>query len=164
MVRIFQQDPADRILAIRLAICIQVAIYWVGWFACSEAVAGVFHSLKSRKCTTSVRETRSIRNPFNSIHAAALLNQGEATGGLAVMTLVEQEGGLRAIVNKLNIVFHKKARGVITCHSNVSLYGLEFKQPVDVTVISRLLDEAGDQVATVEANWVVSSGQAKKSN
>jgi acyl-coenzyme A thioesterase PaaI-like protein len=117
--------------------------------------------LKPGSCTTTVREWWLLHNPFKSIHAAALLNMGEATGGLAILTLCEKTQK-RSIPTNINIEFHKKARGTITATSNVDLNAMNMvdgKGVLDVLTI--IIDSNGDMVATVRAVWNVSDVIAK---
>lgn len=117
-------------------------------------------SITPGKCTASCKETRSIRNPFKSIHAAALINMGEAVGGFAVLTALEQNSPkTKGIPTKLEGEFRKKARGsiVATCDVSSSLGDSKsinsIKNPLVVT--SELRDESGDVVAVVKAYWTI---------
>ena len=66
-------------------------------------------SLSVGHCTTTMTERLSIRNPFSSIHAVALMNMGEATGGLAVLAWCEaQDTPHHAIITKLEAQYFKK--------------------------------------------------------
>lgn len=105
-------------------------------------------------CEGHITESYTLRNPFNSIHAAALLNLGEAVGGLAVLTLAESRQ-MRAIVTSLQIEFHRKARGKISACARMD--ASEFPaESGHCAVITELTDNVGI-VAVVTAQWKVSA-------
>jgi len=54
-----------------------------------------------------------LKNPFNSIHAVALINLGELTSGLLTMNMLKTTGK-KGIVTEINSKYHKKARGKVT--------------------------------------------------
>lgn len=130
-------------------------------------------TLKFGQCTGSFKERFSLKNPFNSIHAAALINFGELIGGLAVMSLVEKQkiesstSQWQGIVKKLGAEYHRKARGVISgrCELPDTLDALlkssQFAQkgsdcatgPCLVKIPVELYDSEGQNVATVTAHW-----------
>ena len=113
-------------------------------------------ALKVGYCATSMREWWLLRNPFRSIHAAALLNMGEATGGLAVLTWCEANG-FRAIVNRLEIDFMKKARGKLTAVSQVKDTDMPAKeQSKTAEVVTDIFDASGTVVAQTTAFWTIS--------
>lgn len=98
---------------------------------------------------------RSIKNPFNSIHAAALINFGECVSGMAFLTSLDQDV-YRGIVTELGAKYYAKARGVITAECTVSGFKEgECKVEVD------LIDEKKVRVATVYATWIVSKIKSK---
>ncbi|KAJ3290150.1 hypothetical protein HDU76_007434 [Blyttiomyces sp. JEL0837] len=115
-----------------------------------------------------MRETRSIRNPFKSIHAAALINLGEATGGFAMVAWQEdpsQTPGIRAIPTRLEGVFKKKARGNISCtvsvpgatgaNGGVGAMLKEGENEAVRDVVAILKDSTGEVVAEVTASWTI---------
>ena len=63
--------------------------------------------LSSHGCVLECRDSLWIRNPFSSVHAAALVNLGEAAGGLAMLARME-ELKVRGIVSRLEAVYYKK--------------------------------------------------------
>ncbi len=96
-----------------------------------------------------IRDRRRVRNHLRSIHAAAMLNLCELTGGL--LAIVSIPGDARMIVTHLEIDFVKKARGTLTSTGSCAVpekadHG---ELPVEVSV----RDQAGDEVcrATVTA-------------
>ncbi|KAJ3413717.1 hypothetical protein HDV05_007620 [Chytridiales sp. JEL 0842] len=134
-------------------------------------------TLSPGTCTTTLTQTRSILNPFSSIHAAALINMGEATCGLAMLTWQEhgkQKKGTRCIPVEITGRFLKKARGVLECVVDVEGAeggdGLMLKAGEEVgrkDVTAILKDKSGDVVAEVVVIWSISSkagGERKKEN
>jgi acyl-coenzyme A thioesterase PaaI-like protein len=111
------------------------------------------------KCQIEIQERRRLHNPFNSIHALALMNMGELTSGLALLSHT-QKMQRQAIVTKLSAEFHKKARGKITAEctiSNEMVEWLKTNQSGHLNVITLLKDEDGKLCTTCNAEWVVKS-------
>jgi acyl-coenzyme A thioesterase PaaI-like protein len=96
-----------------------------------------------------LRDRKRVRNHLSSIHAVALINLGEVTTGLAMMSLVPKGG--RGIVTGLSMEYRKKSRGTITCESTATLP--EGHGQVDAEVVGTLRDAAGDVVAIARAQW-----------
>lgn len=63
-------------------------------------------------CKTTLLDSFFTKNPFKSVHAAALTNLGEATMGLAILGWCEQRM-LRSIPTSLTVDFHSKAKGYL---------------------------------------------------
>lgn len=107
-----------------------------------EPMVEEFHKGKT-KCV--IVENRSVKKPFNSIHALALTNLGEISSGLLMMDhmrSVKKKG----IITKITTDFHKKARGKITAISNI--------ESLDHCVIkSDLYDANNDLVCEVFCTW-----------
>lgn len=97
----------------------------------------------------TLRDRRKVRNHLRSIHAAAMLNLCELTGGL--LAIVSIPADARMIVTHLEIDFLKKARGVLTSTGSCAVPERADHGELPVTVSVR--DAAGDEVcrATVTA-------------
>ena len=96
-----------------------------------------------------MRDRKRLRNHLRSVHAVALMNLGEVTTGLAMMSLVPSGG--RGIVTSLNMEYRKKSRGTITCECEATMPPGSGK--VDAVVEGILRDASGDTVAIARAHW-----------
>ena len=99
-----------------------------------------------------MQDHRRVRNHLNSLHAIALANLGEFTGGLAMTATVPPS--LRSILLKLEVEFLKKGRGTVTaeCHCTLPSVG----ETVDHVVRTTIRDGSGDEVTRVTAVWRLS--------
>jgi len=96
-----------------------------------------------------LRDRRKVRNHLKSIHAIALMNLGEVTTGLALMTGLPE--GVRAIITGLSIEYYKKARGrlIAACETVQP----EVHGDVNHEVMAEIRDQDGDVVARCVAHW-----------
>ena len=106
--------------------------------------------VRSGYARVQLKDRRRVRNHLRSIHAIALANIGEFTGGLAMTATLPSD--VRSILLKLEVEFVKKARGLVTaeCHCDVPAVG---GAPVDHVVRTVITDAAGDVVTNVAATW-----------
>jgi acyl-coenzyme A thioesterase PaaI-like protein len=100
----------------------------------------------------AIDDRRRIRNHLSSIHAIALANVGELTGGLAMTATLPPN--VRSILTALHVEFKKKARGrlIAECRCVVP----EVRESMEHEVRSSVFDASGDEVATVTASWKLS--------
>lgn len=94
-------------------------------------------------------DRKAVRNHLDSIHAVALMNLAEETGGLALLSTLPPR--TRGIVTALRIEFLKKARGTLSAESTVTLG--DVTEDIEYTVQIDVRDGAGDLVARAEADW-----------
>ncbi|MEJ2084531.1 MAG: hotdog fold domain-containing protein [Acidobacteriota bacterium] len=99
-----------------------------------------------------LRDRKRLRNHLASIHAIALTNLGELTSGLAMTAAMPR--GLRGIPTELNIEFLKKARGPITAEGRSPTPDPDRDGKYEAEALMK--DSAGDTVAILRAQWVVS--------
>jgi acyl-coenzyme A thioesterase PaaI-like protein len=109
-------------------------------------------ALRPGYAQVALRERRRVRNHLDSIHAIALANIGEFTGGLA--TIAAAPAGVRMIITRLEIDFLKKARGVIIAECSTEIPAVT--QPIDHIVVTSIKDESGTEVARTRATWRLS--------
>ncbi|HEV8613135.1 MAG TPA: hotdog fold domain-containing protein [Gemmatimonadales bacterium] len=121
----------------------------IGWLVpYSGSIHARVRELRPGYARLTLRERRGVRQHLGSVHAVALVNLGELTSGLAILSALP--AGARAIVTQLSAEYFKKARGVLSAEATVGPVGAE-----DVFIEAEIRDSAGDVVCRVFARWRV---------
>ncbi len=116
----------------------------VGWMAPYSATIGArVEVLEPGHARIAMNDRRRVRNHLRSIHAAAMMNLAELTGGL--LATASMPDGARMIVTGLSIEFVKKARGRIVAEGRCDVPQRPDHGELPVEVVLR--DAAGDTVA-----------------
>ena len=102
---------------------------------------------------TTMRDRRGVRNHLNSVHAIALVNLGEVTSGLAMLSALPP--GMRSIVTGLTAEFLKKARGGLTAECRCDVPD-KIGESLEQTVTADITNGSGEIVSRVHVIWRVS--------
>jgi len=118
----------------------------------SGSISAKVEDISAGQAKVSLRDKNKIRNHLNSIHAIALINLGEITTGLAVLSIIPDN--MRGIVSGLEAEYIKKARGKLVATASFELPdAIDSSNPIKVTAV--LTDEVGDIVTLVHAMWLL---------
>lgn len=102
-------------------------------------------------CETEMKDRHSIRNHLSTIHAGALCNLCELTGGLAVEVSVPPE--LKWIPREMTVQYIKKAKGTLT---GICTFDPGILVPGDVAVPLEIKDTSGDVVLAATITFYLS--------
>ena len=102
-------------------------------------------------------DRRAVRNHLNSIHALALMNLGEMTTGMALYSTLPE--GMRIILVHLEIDYHKKARGTLMTHLELSSEERKFVPGETKKIPFKIINEKGDVVSSGLAHWKIGQDQ-----
>ena len=126
---------------------------FLGWYVpYSGSIKSRVEVLRPGFSRVSLRDRWRVRNHLKSIHAIALINLGEITTGLAVMTTLHSN--MRGIVLGLQAEYLKKARGKLTASASFELPNI-VGDDISCEAETEIVDEMGDVVAIVRATWLI---------
>jgi acyl-coenzyme A thioesterase PaaI-like protein len=115
----------------------------------SGSVAPRIRVLEPGRAEVEIPDRRANRQHLGSVHAIALMNLAEMTGGLAMMAGLPPN--VRGIVTTLSMTYHKKARGTIRAIACVTVPTV--RKDCDFDVTAECFDREGTLVATGHARW-----------
>ena len=120
--------------------------------AYTGSIKALVTDLQPGNCQTFLKERKSNKNHLRSIHAVALINLGEVTSGLAVLSGMTSQ--VRGILTKMEMEYIKKAKGDLTaqCICEIPEVEDELKYQVQTTI----KDAAGETVAVGTFYWLLS--------
>lgn len=115
----------------------------------TRTIGGRVQELRPGFCRVTLRERWGLRNHLASVHAIALANLGEMSSGLAMMGTMP--AGVRGIPVRLDIQYLKKARGVLSGETSVTLPAItgETEHPVTCDIY----DASRTVVARCTVTW-----------
>jgi acyl-coenzyme A thioesterase PaaI-like protein len=134
----------------------------------SANIFPVVQSMDLHKVVISAREFFLLRNPFKSMHVAALTNLAELTCALNVMNQIHGKG--IAIPTGVTIKFLKKSRGKMTATCDCEIPS-RYDAPVDektqkrriaFTAPALIKDSNGDTCVTVDIEFMLQFNDESK--
>jgi len=120
--------------------------------AYSGTIKALVTDVEPGHCESFLKERRQNKNHLKSIHAVALINLGEMTSGLAVLSGMSSE--IRGILTKMEMEYIKKAKGDLTAECNCEIPEVDDK--LEYTVKTVIKDLSGDVVAVGTFYWLLS--------
>ncbi|KAK9710283.1 hypothetical protein K7432_008514 [Basidiobolus ranarum] len=105
--------------------------------------------LETGRVVATIEEKNSLRNPFNSVHAAALCLFGETVGGLALFTKLGKKD--RGILKGFKVEYFKKARGKLTAEGEFQVE--RFSGKGEAISMVKIVNDKSEPVANIEFTW-----------
>ena len=115
-------------------------------------IKAVITDLVPGHCQSFLKERNKNKNHLKSIHAVALINLGEMTSGLAVLSGLTSQ--VRGIVTKMEMEYLKKSKGDLTAECICQIP--EVEDNLDYVVTTNIMDASGEVVAVGHFYWLLS--------
>jgi acyl-coenzyme A thioesterase PaaI-like protein len=153
------ESPAERLMASWNRLSGTPGGSWVfsrmlsWWVPYTGSIRPHVRELRPGYARVSMDDRRRVRNHLNSIHAIALVNLGEVTSGLALITAPPT--GIRSIATALHAEFLKKGRGVLTARCDCRVPP-SLVEATETVVVGEITDRAEDIVARITVTWRLS--------
>jgi acyl-coenzyme A thioesterase PaaI-like protein len=113
--------------------------------------------LSSGFCKVEIKDRRSIRNHFGTIHAGAMCTLSELTGGLAVEATIPSN--FRWIPKEMTVIYTKKAKGKLI---SLCSFDPNILIPGDIKIPLEIEDETGDTVLKATILFYISERSIKQ--
>ncbi len=120
--------------------------------AYTGTIKALITDLKPGHCQSFLKERRLNKNHLKSIHAVALINLGEVTSGLAVLSGMTSQ--VRGILTKMEMEYIIKAKGDLTAECICDIP--EVKENLEYTVKASIKNTKGEVVAVGTFHWLLS--------
>jgi len=120
--------------------------------AYTGTIKALVTDLEPGHCQVFLKERRGNKNHLKSIHAAALINLGEVTSGLAVLSGMSSQ--IRGILTKMEMEYIKKAKGDLTAACICEIP--KVTESIDYSVKTTIKDSSGEVVAVGTFYWLLS--------
>jgi acyl-coenzyme A thioesterase PaaI-like protein len=117
----------------------------------TNTIGARVQTLEPGLAVITMRDRRNVRNHLRSIHAAAMLNLTEMTGGLLSVASIPADA--RMIITRVELDFVKKGRGTLLSTGRCIPPESSERAHLEVDVVIR--DSAGDEVARGWATTLV---------
>jgi acyl-coenzyme A thioesterase PaaI-like protein len=108
-------------------------------------------------CRVEIKDLRSIRNHFGTIHAGAMCTLSELVGGLAVDASLPKD--LRWIPKEMTVRYLKKAKGTLTAFCS---FEPGILVPGDIPISLQIMDSSGENVLDATILFYISEQKSTK--
>ena len=120
--------------------------------AYTGTIKAVITDLKPGHCQSFLKERSKNKNHLKSIHAVALINLGEFTSGLAVLSGMSSQ--VRGILTKMEMEYIIKAKGDLTAECICQIP--EVEDNLEYKVKTNIMNASGEVVAVGTFYWLLS--------